>query len=163
LIALFRWLAGKISSPVLAAPLHEMTARPRLVWGVHLIYFGLVILGSWLIAGQPEAHTVLISKVREALASKGNPLGIAGEAYSSGNIVLAAAVTFLINFVLGSLAMITLPSSILPGCGTLLAIIRAFAWGLILAPASQALAFGMLPHSLTMLLEGEGYILATIF
>jgi hypothetical protein len=27
----------------------------------------------------------------------------------------------------------------------------------------QALALGMLPHSLTMLLEGEGYILATIF
>jgi hypothetical protein len=163
LIALFRWLAGKVKSPVLAAPLLEMKARPRLVWGVHVIYFGLVIFGSWLIAGVPEMQTVLMSKVREALATRTNPLGVAGEAYLSGNVPLAAVVTFLINFVLGSLAMITLPSSILPGCGALLATIRAFAWGLILAPLSRAIALAMLPHSLTMLLEGEGYILATIF
>jgi hypothetical protein len=32
-----------------------------------------------------------------------------------------------------------------------------------LAPTITVLAFAMLPHSGTMLLEGEGYILATLF
>ncbi len=61
------------------------------------------------------------------------------------------------------MAFITLPSILLPGSGVLLACVRATAWGLILAPIVQSLAFGMLPHSLTMLLEGEGYILAALF
>jgi hypothetical protein len=189
LIALFRWLAGKFASPVLAGsqitadqalsendvgagkfvvrffagPLLEMKARPRLVWGVHLIYFGLVIAGSLLIYEVADAQLVLLGKVREALATKNNPLGVAGEAYASGNILRAAAVTFVVNFLLGSLAYITLPSILLPGIGVFLAGLRATAWGLILAPVMQSLAHAMLPHSLTMLLEGEGYILATFF
>ena len=111
----------------------------------------------------PDVQVVLLGKVGEALATKSNPLGVAGEAYLSGNIPRAAAVTFVINFLLGSLAMITLPSILLPGSGVFLAGIRATAWGLLLAPAMQPLAYAMLPHSGTMLLEGEGYILATLF
>jgi hypothetical protein len=148
---------------VLSAPLLEMKARPRLVWGVHIIYFGLVIAGSLIIAELPEAQVVLLGKIREALTAKNNPLGIAGQAYLTGNVMLAAAVTLAINFLLGSLAYLTLPSILLPGIGFLLACGRALAWGLLLAPTTQPLAFAMLPHSLTMLLEGEGYILATLF
>jgi hypothetical protein len=163
LIAFFRWLAGWVTSPILAGPLLEMKARPRLVWSVHLIYFGLVIAGSLLIFEVPEVQLVLLGKVREALANNGNPLGIAGQAYRSGNIPLAAAVTLGVNFVLGSLAYITLPSILIPGIGVFLASLRALLWGVLLAPVMQTLAFAMLPHSVTMLLEGEGYILATLF
>jgi hypothetical protein len=163
LIGLFRWLAGKVEMPFFAAPLLEMKARPRLVWGVHLLYFGLAIAGSLITYEVADVQVVLLGKVREALATKGNPLGIAGEAYLSGNIPLAAAVTFVINFLLGSLAVITLPSILLPGSGVFVAFLRATAWGLILAPTTQSLAYAMLPHSGTMLLEGEGYILATLF
>jgi hypothetical protein len=111
----------------------------------------------------PDVQTVLLGKTREALATKNNLLGIAGEAYLSGNIARAAAVTFVVNFLLGALASITVPSVMVPGSGFLLASVRALLWGLLLAPTMQRLAFGMLPHSLTMLLEGEGYILATLF
>jgi hypothetical protein len=187
LIGLFRRLAGKFSSPVvagakgeedralgemveakatvpfLAGPLVEMKARPRLVWTVHLVYFGLVIAGSLLVFNVPEVQVVLMGKVREALATKSNPLGVAGEAYLSGDIPRAAVVTFVVNFFLGALASITIPSIVVPGSGVLVAGVRALAWGLILAPVMQTLALGMLPHSLTMLLEGEGYILATLF
>jgi hypothetical protein len=187
LIGLFRWLAGKVATPVVAGsqgpkepalsevgtakvavpffagPLLEMKARPRLVWCVHLVYFGLVIAGSLLVYDLAEVQVILIGKVRGALATQGNPLGFAADAYASGNIPRAAAVTLAINFLLGSLAMITLPSILLPGSGVLVAGLRATAWGLILAPAMQSLAYGMLPHAGTMLLEGEGYILATFF
>jgi hypothetical protein len=162
-IALFRWLADKVASPVLSGPLLELKTRPRLVWGMHLVYFGLVIAGSLLISKLPEVQVVLLGKVGEALATKSNPLGIAGQAYRSGSIPHAAAVTFVVNFFIGSLACITLPSILLPGSGVLLAVVRALMWGLILAPVTQTLAFAMVPHSLTMLLEGEGYILAALF
>jgi hypothetical protein len=167
LIALFRWLAGKVTIPVtipaLSGPLLEMKARPHLVWAMHLAFFGLVIAGSLLASGAPEAQVVLLGKAREAFATESNPLGLAAQAYRSGSIPLAAFLTFVINFVLGSLACITLPSIVLPGIGVLLLGIRAVAWGLIAAPATHTLALAMLPHSVTLLLEGEGYILATLF
>jgi hypothetical protein len=163
IIGLFRWLAGKVKSPFFAAPLLEMKARPRLVWSVHLLYFGLAIGGSTLAYELADAQVVLLGKVREALATKSSPLGIAAEAYFSGNIPLAAAVTFAISFLLGSLAVITLPSVVVPGVGAFVAGIGAAAWGLILAPVTQALAHAMLPRSGTMLLAGEGYILAMLF
>ena len=51
----------------------------------------------------------------------------------------------------------------MPGCGILVATLRSFTWGLLSAPTVGILAFTMIPHSGTLLLEGEGYILATIF
>jgi hypothetical protein len=155
--------SGKVSVPFLAGPLLEIKARPRLVWGVHLVYFGLVIAASLLVHGIPDVQAVLLGKVREAISTPNNVLGVAGEAYLSGSIPRAAVVTFVINFLLGALAMITLPSILVPGLGVFMAGLRATMWGLLLAPVMQSLAYTMLPHSLTMLLEGEGYILATFF
>jgi hypothetical protein len=147
----------------LAAPLIELDRRPRLVWALHIGYFGLVIVGAIVVHLLPELQTILLSQVSDALNAKGGPLGAAGQAYGSRNILRAATVTFGVNFFLGSLLMITLPSMIVPGCGILLAILRSFAWGLLLAPTMGMLALTMIPHSGTLLLEGEGYILATIF
>jgi hypothetical protein len=147
----------------LAASLLELRRRARLVWGVHLAYFGLVILGSIWIHEMPEVQTAFLSLVEEALTAKTGVLAPAGQAYRSGIIPFAAFVTFCTNFFLGSLLCITLPSMILPGSGVVMAALRSFAWGVILAPTLTLLAMSMLPHSGTMLLEGEGYILATIF
>lgn len=163
LIALYRWLAGRVTWPIFSVPLVEIRSRPRLVWGLHLVYFALVMAGALLVHAVPAVQVVLLEKIHEALATNSNPLGIAGQAYLSGNIPRAAAVTLLVNYLLGSLAYITVPSMLFPGSGVLLASGRALAWGLILAPATPTLAFAMLPHSLTLLLEGEGYILATFF
>jgi hypothetical protein len=164
LIGLYRWLAGKVTWSVLAAPLQEIARRPRLVWGVHLAYFGLYVLGAMIIHGLPDLQTVLMAAVNTQFESGGkNPLAVAGKAYMSGNMLYAAAVTFLVNFPLGSLGMITLPSLIVPGCGVLLAIFRATLWGILLGPSLTSLTWGMLAHTGTLLLEGGGYILATFF
>ena len=164
LICLYRWLAGQIAWPVLASPLQELARRPRLLWGVHLVYFGLFVLGSLVIYQLPDLHTYLMSAVQGEIRSEGKGvLAIAGRAYGTGNILFAAAVTFVVNFLLGSLACISLPSMIIPGVGGLLAAFRATLWGLLLGPSETSLAFMMLPHSGTLLLEGEGYILAAFF
>jgi len=155
--------SSKARASWFAAPLVELHERPRLVWGVHLAYFGIVILGSALIHELPDLQTVFLSAIRGALTAKSGVLAAAGKAYGSGSIPWAAFVTFVINFFLGSLLMITLPSMLVPGSGILIATLRSVLWGLLLAPTLVVLALTMLPHSLTMLLEGEGYILATIF
>ena len=71
--------------------------------------------------------------------------------------------TFMVNFPLGSITVITLPSVVLPGIGAATAALRAFTFGLLLGPTTALMAYGMLLHSWTMLLEGEGYILAALF
>ena len=186
LIGLFRWLAVRSRTPSLsiddapfgeetnptmaktetkwwAQPLVEMERRPRFVWGVHLVYFGIVIAGSLMVYLMPDVQTLLLSSVNDALSAESGPLASAAKAYNSGSIARAAVTTFFINFFLGSLLMLTLPSVLFPGSGVFLAILRSTAWGLLLAPTITALAHTMLPHSGTMLLEGEGYILATLF
>jgi hypothetical protein len=191
LIGMYRWLAEKLARPAtvefdssseptgailtapieksaaprwLSAPLIEIARRPRLVWAVHLIYFGLVFVGAVIVYELPEVQSVLMSEVQDQLSGKHrSPLALAGAAYGSGNIPFAAAVTFTINFFLGSLLMITLPSMIVPGLGVVIGVIRPLAWGFLLAPTTVIMALGMIPHSGTMLLEGEGYILAVLF
>ena len=164
LIGLYRWLSGRVTWPVLAEPLQELARRPRLLWGVHLIYFGLFVVGAVAIYQLPALNTVLMAAVQGELSSKGNGvLAVAGRAYGSGSMIYAVVVTFIVNFFLGSLAMITLPSMIIPGAGALLAAFRATCWGLLLGPSQVTLAYVMRAHSGTLLLEGEGYILAAFF
>jgi hypothetical protein len=161
-IAFYRWLARRIRSSILAEPLAEIVGRPRLFWGTHIAYFGLYILAAVLVHENRALHGILMSGVQQAFSSEG-PLGVAGKAYLSGSIIRAAGVTFAVNLFLGALLVITFPSMILPGSGALVAALRATLWGLLLGPASVNLALMMIPHSGTLLLEGEGYILATFF
>ena len=112
----------------LAAPLIELQRRPTLVWGLHIGYFGLVMAGAITVHLMPEIQTVLLSSVRDALTAQSGPLASAGKAYATRNVLHAAAVTFGVNYFLGTLLMITLPSFVVPGCGILLAI-RAGSFG----------------------------------
>jgi hypothetical protein len=163
LIGLYRWGATAVRTPWLAAPLREIERRPRLVWNVHLVYFALIFLGALVVYEVPEVQLILTASVRDQIGGKTGPLAAAGRAYLSGSIPRAAAVTFLVNFVLGTIAMITVPSLIVPGVGVVVAAFRAYSWGVLFGPAFVQTAWVMLPHSWTMLLEGEGYILATFF
>jgi hypothetical protein len=160
--AFYRWLARRVRWSILAEPLDEIVGRPRLFWGTHIAYFGLYVVAAVLIHENRALHGILMSSVQQAFSSQG-PLGVAGKAYLSGSIIRAAGVTFVVNLFLGALLVITLPSMILPGSGVLVAAFRATLWGMLLGPASVNLALMMIPHSGTLLLEGEGYILATFF
>jgi hypothetical protein len=164
LIGLYRYLSSRVSWPVLAEPLGELAHRPRLIWGVHVAYFGLYVLCALAVYQLPALNTLLMAAVQGELRSEGNGvLAVAGRAYGSGSIPYAAIVTFTVNFFLGSIAMITLPSMIIPGSGALVAALRATFWGLLLGPSQATIASAMMAHSGTLLVEGEGYILATFF
>jgi hypothetical protein len=83
-----------------------------------------------------------------------------GKAYVDASIFPAIGLTFFVNLILGSFAELTVPSLIIPFSGFIIGIYRAILWGLILSPAAPSLRLAMIPHSITLILEGQGYILA---
>ncbi|MHC4570900.1 MAG: hypothetical protein ACYS0C_02330 [Planctomycetota bacterium] len=156
-------LAEKLSNKWIRLPLAEIGRYKHLFLAMHLIYFGTVLLLMLVAYHLPELQVSLLAGIKSQVTGSSGPLAVAGRAYMSKSILRAALATFVINFSLGSLAVITVPSVIVPGAGVLIAGVRAALWGLLLAPSFVALSSAMLLHSFTLLLEGEGYILASFF
>ncbi|HJX38481.1 MAG TPA: stage II sporulation protein M [Anaerolineae bacterium] len=128
---------------------------------INLGYYGLVLVGMlYVVLIDPSLQEQLLRDVGGAFTE--GPLATVSGAYLGGNVVAAAVLTFLVNLLAGSLLFITLPSLIVPFAGVLLGGYRAVLWGLLLAPTSGELALVMIPHSLTLILEGQAYVL-TIF
>jgi hypothetical protein len=162
-IRLYGWLAGVIPFAWLRAPLEAARAWPRLLAGLHGLVFGALIVAAALVYLVPPVQDFLLAVVGQAIASGRGPLGVAGKAYLGGSIPWAAAVTLAVNFFIGSVAYITLPSIVIPGIGILGTVFRGLMIGVLLAPSMLALSTTMLPHSLTVLVEMEAYVLAAFF
>ncbi len=163
LYKLYCLLAGRPGNTWFHTPLAQIPRYRYLFVALHGIYFGTALLFMLIAYCLPELQFCLLSAIKSQVTDGSGPLGVAGKAYMSGSIPLAAVTTFAINFLLGSLAVITIPSVIVPGAGALLCAFRAAMWGLLLAPSFDTLAGMMLPHSLTLLLEGEAYVIAAFF
>ncbi|MBN2579076.1 MAG: hypothetical protein JXB10_08805 [Pirellulales bacterium] len=163
LIQAYGFAAQRITHSWLGPPLTELRQRWRLLALLHVAYFGLYFAAAMIIYEFPLVQDGMLMLVGQEVQGGSGPLGIAGQAYASRIIPLAAAATLGVNFIVGSLLMITVPSLIIPGLGVLTAWFRAIVWGLLLAPAVLSLAGAMRFHSLTLLLEGEGYVLAAFF
>jgi hypothetical protein len=155
--------ARRITNAWIGSPLAEINRHWKLFILLHAAFFGIVFVGMIMIYDMPMTQDFHSEILRGQIESKSGTPGLAGQAYGSGIIALAAVTTFVINFFPVSILQITLPSLIIPGIGVCMTIIHAGRLGIILSPAPTALAGKMLFHSFTLLLEGEGYILATFF
>jgi len=162
-IRLYARLAAGAGGRLLAAPLAEIASRRRLLVGLHVAVFGAFLAFTLLAYGMPERQQALMGLVRQQAQKTDNPLGIAAAAYRSGSVLKAAAATLAVNFLLGTLATITVPSTVVPGVGALFALLRAGLVGFALAPTSGRLFGGMALHTGTILVEMEAYILAAFF
>jgi hypothetical protein len=161
-IRLYGWLAVTVRWRPLRAPLDAMQAWPRLLVAVHAATFGTYLLLSAVSYFVPEVQYLALAAVQQEIQSGEGPLGWAGKAYMT-SIPVAAATTLAINLLGGSLLSITVPGIVIPGIGFLITWLRAACIGVILAPTMVLLAGSMLPHSLTLLVEMEAYILAGFF
>ncbi len=124
------------------------------------VYYGLIVLFMLLVLLSPEIQEKLIEEIIQQIETEGTLLGFAGEAYFSGSVPRAALVTFVINLFAGTLLFLSLPSVIFPPLAALLGAYRAVLWGIMFSPAMVDMREPMLLHSVTVLLEGQGYILA---
>jgi hypothetical protein len=130
---------------------------------VNAYYFGLVILGALIALAFPRAQLFLINTAGNILGGGVfNPFTAIGDVYRSGNVLDAAGVTFIYNLVLGTVIEITIPSMVVPFWGPILGAIRAVEWGIMLIiPVPGVLPLGRaVPHYLTIILEGEAYVVA---
>jgi hypothetical protein len=123
-------------------------------------YFGIVILGALIAIAFPQAQLFMLNAAQVGLST--GPLSEVGSAYTSSNVLYAAAVTFVTNLFLGTIVEITLPSLVIPIWAPIMGLIRALMWGIMLiVPVPGVLPFKtLLPHYLTVLLEGEAYVVA---
>lgn len=124
---------------------------------LNILYYGLVTASMVFTYFSPYVQSGLLEFLRKGLT---DAFPWIVEVYKSGNFPIAAVLTFLVNLFLGSFVYITLPSLIIPFGGIVLGCVRAVGWGLVLAPTSPELARTMMTHSLVLVLEGQGYILA---
>ena len=129
---------------------------------LNLAYYGLVGAGmAWAAFDRPLQEQLLTMVEGELRAGALAPVSAI---YDRGGVLLAAAVTFGVNLVIGSLASITLPSLVVPFSGLGLAAVRAVLWGLLFAPGTLDMGGGEavagLSVALVVLLEGQGYVLA---
>lgn len=140
----------------------QIVSRYRTTYvAINVGYYGLVLVAMLYVALiNPAVQERMLADVQSSLAE--GPLATVGSVYLGGNLVGAAALTFLVNLLVGALLTITLPSLIVPFAGIALGAYRAVLWGLLLAPTTSELALVMIPHSLTLILEGQAYILAML-
>jgi len=145
---------------LLAPAFKQIRLHARAYLLINTVFYGLVVLGAVYAFLQPQVQRQLIQTIVEGFGAP--PLSFARAAYTSGDVASAALITFLVNSFLGSLLALTLPSLFVPFFGTFMGFYRALLWGVALAPTSPELARAMIPHSLTLVLEGQGYILAML-
>ncbi|WP_025859227.1 stage II sporulation protein M [Pseudomonas sp. CHM02] len=124
---------------------------------LNLAFYGLFAVMMLVTALTPELHGVFEPNIDKAFAEPGL-FKMAGDIYASKNLPLAMAITFLVNLGV-AVGMTTLPSLLIPFAGIALTLYRGFLWGVMFSPIGADRAT-LIPHSLTLLIEGQAYVLA---
>lgn len=127
---------------------------------INVAYYGLVAICMVYVAFNQELQEQLINMVGAGFMT--GPLAFVGQAYVNAEVLKAILATFFINLFIGSFGTITLPSLVIPFSGFLIGIYRAVLWGLLLSPAHPDMRLIMIPHMLTLIIEGQAYILTLL-
>ncbi|WVW79796.1 hypothetical protein I302_101766 [Kwoniella bestiolae CBS 10118] len=122
-------------------------------------YWSLALIGVALTYKYPRLQQKSLDSANRDLESY--KIGrIVVSAYENGRVLEASAWTLGVNLLVGAMGCITLPSMVLPFSGIVMMGIRAISWGMIFSPVAGKPDALTVPHLITMLLEGQGYILA---
>ena len=127
---------------------------------LNVAFYGVVVCAMVAAALDPGVQGLLRKATHEGLTQ--GPLAAVARAYTEGNVILAMVLTFVVNLSGGAFLSITLPSLIIPFSGLLMGGARAAIWGVIMSPASPDMRLAMIPHLLTLILEGQAYVLTML-
>lgn len=142
---------------ILRQPLDVMRAHSRALLALSLGYAALFGLGILITVLVPELRPGGLGALQGE--SGGGGLGtVIGDAYRSGNVLVAAAVTLAVNLLFASMLQTTLPTLIIPFLGVALTLLRGLSWGILFSPAGAQDA-SFLIHWVTLLIEGAAYVL----
>lgn len=141
--------------PLVRAPLQILRTHRRAYLLANLVFYGLVLGGFALGLAVPE----LAAGRAEGLETDGTA-DLVGRLLS--NVWLFAAMILGVNTITVGLASIVLPSLVIPFLGIAVFAYRAVVIGVTLAPTDQSTWIVLIPHSLTLVIEFQAYILLAL-
>lgn len=154
----FRSLARRIPG-VLGAVFREMEQYRTLLVALHVGLYAVLFASMFLALVFP------LAQLRVALFTtttfEEGALDFVGKAYKERDILRAAGITWFWNFWVQTLFLCVIPSLLIPFIGAIKNLLSLGLAGFALAPTWVGSAARMVYHSGTMVLEIEGYILAT--
>ena len=162
-IRLFEYLSTVRRLRGFRLPMIETRRYRRLFIGAHLLCFGTALLFMELAFFAPETQREFMGMVSRVATHGRGLLRPAIAAYFAKDVLMAMLITVVNNFFLASVLTAMLPSLLVPGIGPLIMWLRFIFVGVLLSPTHVALSSSMLPHSVTLLLEGEAYVMVCLF
>lgn len=131
----------------------------KLLAGLNALYLCVIVIGATIALISPSLHLSMIQYI--GAETIGGPLSTAPPA-DAVEALMAAGYSLASSLFLNTLAMITVPSVVLPLWAPIIGASRFFIWGVAyVSPLEGVLTFGdILPQYVAMLLEGEAYIIA---
>ncbi|WP_370964467.1 stage II sporulation protein M [Amycolatopsis sp. cg9] len=136
----------------LRRPFRIIRADRRAYLLVNLLVYGVLLLGMALGMLFPDLHAA-----RTASFADGAQGALVGAVV--GNGWLFAVVIFLVNVFPTALLLITLPSLVVPFAGLAVFAVKTIDLGITLAPVDRTTGLTLIPHSLTLLIEFQAYVL----
>jgi hypothetical protein len=140
---------------------HQALAARWPVLTVHVLLYA-TLFGALAIGSLVPIITIYLGNMIIHMFSEGD-LAYVGQAYESGNVILAAVATWRNNYLVQTLLLTLLPS-VVPILGALFAVgktaLSLVIVGLAMAPVWAGNAIAMTYHSITLTLEIEAYVLA---
>ncbi len=132
--------------------------RPRLVRRMHTVMYGSFFFSMAAAIAWPQLNALAMEYVRQAF-SEGS-LSYVGDAYRSGNVLLAAAATWANNYLLQTVVLTVLASLAVPCLGILKTLASFVIAGVGMAPIWSGMPSRYSYHAITIILELEAYIYA---
>ncbi|MQY45856.1 stage II sporulation protein M [Rhizobiales bacterium RZME27] len=120
---------------------------------VNAAFFGLFAATMTVTLLNPEIQPAILDTVAGIVRTD-----LAVKAYLSGNLFYAVSATLAVNLGV-AVMLISIPSFLVPFFGVVFAMVFAAAYGVTLAPIGPYAA-AMVPHSITVLIEFQAYIIA---
>ena len=140
---------------ILRRPFQIIRANLRAYLVLNALVYGVLLAGM--------AVGMLFPDLPAALATGMEDDGTADLVRSLlSNVWLFALTILAVNVLTVSLKLILLPSLVVPFAGVALLLYTAFEIGLALAPVNETMVTVLIPHSVTMVIEFQAYLLLAL-
>lgn len=140
---------------ILHQPLRLIRTHLRAYLVMNAIVYGLCLIGMAAAMIFPELNTA-----QQTIMNDNGTTALVTSLLS--NVWLFALMIFVVNVGTVALPVILLPSMIVPFSGIAVFAYRAFNFGVTLAPVNEVVAKSLIPHSLTLIIEFQAYVLVML-
>ena len=158
-LRLFQGLAARPAGP-LGPAFAALADFPFLVALMHILLYGGLFVAMLMGTNAPVDHLRVQDFIAYVFSEGG--LEHVGEAYASGNVVRAAWATFFNNYILQVLLYTILGSMVVPFLGFFKNFATFAFVGFVMAPVDTGASARYIYHAITLTLELEAYVVATI-